>query len=229
MTGKLAKSDPVVGGEAPQPRPGLVHISQLTPDPKNARKRTERSYGMLHRSLSDFGAGRSILVDENGLIIAGNGTVEAAASVGIERVLVVPVDGNTLVAVQRTDLDATSKTALAIADNRSSDTSEFDAAVLAQLLEEDQNLDISPWFTKDEIRALGGETLPPEEPPPSSGKGMEIILRFQEQEAFDRFGSLLVQLAAALPEPEDLTERLSLVIQAYLQQKPSRGRPSKNL
>lgn len=228
MTGKIVQSPEQEDQGAGQPRPGLVHISQLTPDPKNARKRTERSFGMIHRSLSDFGAARSIVVDEAGVVLAGNGTVEAAAAVGIERVLVVPVDGNTLVAVQRTDLDPTAKKALAIADNRSSDTSAWDAEVLTQLLEEDENLDISPWFTHDEIAALGGEEDLPPDPPASSGKGLEIKLLFEEQEAFDRFGALLVQLAAALPEPEELTDRLAVVIEAYLSTKTRRGRSSQS-
>jgi hypothetical protein len=174
---------------------------------------------MLSRSISDFGAARSIVVDENGVVLCGNGTVEAAAIHGINRVLVIPTDGNTLVAVQRTDLSPTAKTGLALADNRSSDTSEFSGRMLAELMEADQMLDISPWFTEDEFSALlkadeVEESLPPEEPAAKSG--LEIKIAFDDQEAFDRFGSLLVQLAASLPELDELSERLALVIEEHL-------------
>jgi hypothetical protein len=174
---------------------------------------------MLSRSISDFGAARSIVVDENGVVLCGNGTVEAAAIHGINRVLVIPTDGNTLVAVQRTDLSPTAKTGLALADNRSSDTSEFSWRMLAELMEADTMLDISPWFTEDEFSALlkADEVeppLPPEEPAAKSG--LEITIAFDDQEAFDRFGSLLVQLAASLPEQDELSERLALVIEEHL-------------
>jgi hypothetical protein len=181
---------------------------------------------MLSRSISDFGAARSIVVDENGVVLCGNGTVEAAAIHGINRVLVIPTDGNTLVAVQRTDLSPTAKTGLALADNRSSDTSEFSGRMLAELMEADTMLDISPWFTEEEFSALlkADEVeppLPPEEPAAKSG--LEITIAFDDQEAFDRFGSLLVQLAASLPELDELSERLALVIEEHLNRRDRRG------
>lgn len=60
---------------------------------------------MIENSLRNFGAGRSILLDQNGKIIAGNKTVENAGAIGLEDVLVVQTDRNKLVAVQRMDLD----------------------------------------------------------------------------------------------------------------------------
>ena len=224
VTGKIVPISKMEDGSDSSPRAGFVTLADLTSDPKNARRRTERSCNMLHRSMSDFGAARSIVVDENGTILCGNGTVEAAAAIGIERVLVIPTDGNTLVAVQRIDLDQTAKTGLALADNRSSDTSEFDGKILAELIEADSRLDISPWFSEDEFAALlrrdEVEPIPPVESEAKSG--MEIKIAFDDQEAFDRFGSLLVQLAAALPEVDDLAERLAVVIEGHLNQRARR-------
>jgi hypothetical protein len=224
--GQLASIARPVEDAETSPRARVVTLAELTPDPKNARRRTERSHGMLSRSISDFGAARSIVVDENGVVLCGNGTVEAAAIHGINRVLVIPTDGNTLVAVQRTDLSPTAKTGLALADNRSSDTSEFSGQMLAELMEADTMLDISPWFTEDEFSALlkADEVeppLPPEEPAAKSG--LEITIAFDDQEAFDRFGSLLVQLAASLPELDELSERLALVIEEHLNRRDRRG------
>ncbi len=129
----------------------MATLKDLKPDPRNARKRTERSAGLIARSLEQFGAARSIVIDENGQILAGHGTVEAAAQVGIEDVLVVPADGRTIVAVQRTDLSAEQKVQYAIADNRASDLSDWDADMLQEL---STDHDLSNWFNEDELAAI---------------------------------------------------------------------------
>ena len=57
------------------------------------------------RSLSPrVGAARSIVIDEDGVVLSGNATIEAAAQAGIDRVKVVEADGNEIVAVQRKGL-----------------------------------------------------------------------------------------------------------------------------
>jgi hypothetical protein len=60
---------------------------------------------MIENSLRNVGAGRSIVLDKHGKIIAGNKTVENAGAIGLEDVIVVQTDGTKLVAVQRMDLD----------------------------------------------------------------------------------------------------------------------------
>lgn len=80
-------------------------LADLTPDAKNANRGTERGGQMVEDSLRTYGAGRSILIDKHGVIIAGNKTAEHAGSIGFEDVIIVPTDGTKLVAVQRTDLD----------------------------------------------------------------------------------------------------------------------------
>jgi hypothetical protein len=222
LTAEIMPTAPAQDGPDSSPRAALLPISKLIPDRKNARRRTPRSRDMLARSMEEFGAARSIVVDENGRVVAGNGTAEAAINAGIDRVLFIPSDGNTLIAVQRFDLSETEKISLALADNRTGDTSEFDGAMLAQLVEEDAQLDVSPWFSEEEFAALVAgdqvdedETEPPA-PPSKPDSGLEIKLQFATQEEFNRFGTLLVQLAAALPEPAELTGRLALVIEAYL-------------
>lgn len=221
VSAAIVPTVPPAEGAAANPKPALVPIGNLVLDARNARRRTPRSADMLAHSIAEFGAARSIVVDENGRVLAGNGTAEAAKNAGIDRVLFIPSDGNTLIAVQRLDLSETEKTSLALADNRTSDTSEFDGAMLAQLVEEDAQLDISPWFSEEEFAALlAGDQVEEEEPAPPSkpDSGLEIKLQFASQEEFDRFGSLLVQLAAALPEPAELTGRLAMAIEAYLDQ-----------
>jgi hypothetical protein len=82
----------------------ISKLSDLTPDARNANKGTERGNSRIERSLRQYGAGRSILIDKKGRIIAGNKTVENAAAIGLEEVTVVQTDGKRIIAVQRTDL-----------------------------------------------------------------------------------------------------------------------------
>jgi hypothetical protein len=94
-------------------------LADLTPDGDNFNKHTEFGQKLLEDSLRKFGAGRSILVDKDGNIIAGNSTTETAAAIGMEDVIVVPTDGKKLVVVQRTDLtlDSPEGREMALADN----------------------------------------------------------------------------------------------------------------
>lgn len=94
-------------------------LADLTPDGENFNRHTEFGQKLLEDSLRKFGAGRSILVDKDGNIIAGNSTTETAAAIGMEDVIVVPTDGKKLVVVQRTDLslDSPEGRELALADN----------------------------------------------------------------------------------------------------------------
>lgn len=78
-----------------------VHI---TPDPNNANKGTQRGRGLLEKSLRQYGAGRSVLADKNGMLIAGNKTAEVAQELVIPY-RVVETDGHELIVVQRNDLD----------------------------------------------------------------------------------------------------------------------------
>ena len=144
-------------------------ISDLIPDHANANKGTERGRYALEASLRQYGAGRSILLDKNGRIIAGNKTAEVAADVGLDDVIVVQTDGKQIVAVQRTDLDIDSAEGrgLAYADNRVGELSlDWDAEqVLADL---DAGVDLSALFRQDEldamIQGIGGSSgaLPPD-------------------------------------------------------------------
>ena len=95
-------------------------IDTLRQDPNNANKGTKRGRALLEESLRQHGAGRSILADKHGVIIAGNKTLETATELGLP-VRIVESDGTELVVVKRTDLDLEhdpAARALAYADNR---------------------------------------------------------------------------------------------------------------
>ena len=82
-----------------------MKLSELKPDVRNARKRNKRASSTIEHSLKTLGAGRSIVIDKHGAIIAGNGVVENAAKAGITDIEVIQSDGSRIIAVQRVDLD----------------------------------------------------------------------------------------------------------------------------
>lgn len=94
-------------------------ISDLIPDDKNFNKGTQIGQHLMEKSLGKFGAGRSILIDKNNRIIAGNKTIENAAAIGMEDVQIVESDGKTIIAVRRNDIDLDTPQGreMALADN----------------------------------------------------------------------------------------------------------------
>ena len=97
----------------------LIDIEELRQDTLNFNKGTYEGEWLIKKSLERFKAGRSVLIDKNNNIIAGNKTVSAAATMGM-KVRVIETTGEELVAVKRTDIDLDSKEGreLALADNR---------------------------------------------------------------------------------------------------------------
>lgn len=139
--------------------PRHLHLKDLTPDPNNANRGTDRGRDALAQSLREYGPGRAVLIDRRGRVIAGNKTVEQAKRLGI-RLRVVKTDGQHLIAVQRDDLDLATDPrarALAIADNRTGELDlEWDVEMLQKLRAE--GLDLSAFWTDDEFAALFDET-----------------------------------------------------------------------
>ncbi len=130
----------------------ISNIADLKPDSKNARKHNQRNLDMIVDALHKVGAARSIVIDENGVILAGNGVVEAAADAGIERVQVVDADGETIVAVRRTGLTDEQKRKLAYYDNRTAEVAEWDAEQIAADLE--AGFDFAGMFSEEEMHAI---------------------------------------------------------------------------
>ena len=145
-----------------KPAAVIETLADLTPDPRNARRHNPRNVGMLEKALGEVGAARSIVIDEHGVVLAGNATIEAAARAGIEKVQVVDADGETIIAVRRTGLTAKQKTRLALYDNRTAELADWDADVIADLLATEREL-LDGLFADDELSKLIPYTEPPEE------------------------------------------------------------------
>ena len=126
-------------------------MNEIKFDKRNYRKHDKKNKSLIKKSLEKFGAGRSIVVDAEGEIIGGNGVYEQAQKLGL-KTKIVETDGSELVVVKRTDLktDDEKRKALAVMDNSTSDTSEFDLELL------------TTDFTVDELEDFGIE-LPEEE------------------------------------------------------------------
>lgn len=124
----------------------MGNISDLKFDDKNFNKHTQYGMGLLEKSLNQFGAGRSILVDKDNNIIAGNGIVEAAQNAGITKTKVIETDGTELVVVKRKDvaLDSEEGRGMALADN---------ATAAADLEWNDETL--GEYFDDDYLRQWG--------------------------------------------------------------------------
>jgi len=158
---------------------------KLKLDAHNANKGTERGRAMVEASLRETGAGRSILVDKERRVIAGNKTLEAWGGLADkDNIQIVHTDGQTLVVVQRDDLDLDDPVGLArrlaYLDNRSSEVGlEWDAEeVLASI---DAGFDINGLWDDDELKDLlagldmnGNGQEPPEDPGPQIDRAEEL-------------------------------------------------------
>ena len=122
-----------------------VKISSLQSDPDNARKHSDKNIKSIIGSLKRFGQRKPIVVTGANIVIAGNGTLEAAKQLGWSEIVVsyVPVDWSFEQA-----------RAYALADNRTSELGEWDNDKLAMQLIE---LDSVGW----ELDDVGFEKLEP--------------------------------------------------------------------
>jgi DNA modification methylase len=104
-----------------------LQIKDLTPDPNNARQHDEKNLKAIQGSLNQFGQRKPIVITEAGVIVAGNGTVEAAKRLGWLEIQAVRVPG---------DWTPEQTKAFALADNRTAELAAWSPEVLASQLVE---------------------------------------------------------------------------------------------
>ena len=133
----------------------IIDISQIRHDKRNFNKGTDEGKEMMEKSFKEHGAGRSILLDKDGNIIAGNKSTSAARKAGIKKVRVIETDGTELIAVKRTDIDIDSAEGrrLALADN---------ATTQANLVFDHQELEACMLECDLDPNEWGVPILPPE-------------------------------------------------------------------
>ncbi len=109
-------------------------ISSLKLDPNNARTHSEKNLKAICGSLKKFGQQKPIVVSNENVVVAGNGTLEAAKQLGWAEISAV-----------KTDLNKTHSKAYALADNRSAELAAWDDAILGKTLTDliDEDFDIA--------------------------------------------------------------------------------------
>lgn len=158
-------------------------------DSKNYRKHSTENQEMINKSLRELGAGRSVLMDNEDELIAGNETYTQAQKLGLP-IKIVESDGKTLIVVKRTDLatEDDARKQLAIVDNLASDKSEFDF----ELLKDDFEIDFLQDVGFDDKIKRAKEQL----------KDLEILI--DEGSASSRQKQDYIVLKAKVEEREDL-------------------------
>lgn len=114
-------------------------LTDLKPDPRNARTHPKRQIDQLQASMREFGFTNPILADPEGGIIAGHGRLIAARALGMTEVPVIELSGLT---------DA-QKRALRLADNKIALNAGWDLEILQLELAELSaiDVDIDPTLT----------------------------------------------------------------------------------
>lgn len=114
-------------------------------DKRNYRIHDDQNKRLIKKSLDEYGAGRSIVIDNENEIIGGNGVFEAW---GNKPVKIVETDGSELVVVKRTDLSPNDerRKQLAVMDNSTSDSSEFDLELLKKDFDSEELADLGIFF-----------------------------------------------------------------------------------
>jgi ParB-like chromosome segregation protein Spo0J len=118
-----------------------LRIADLIPDPQNARQHDDKNLKAIMGSLKEFGQRKPIVITEAGVIVAGNGTVEAAKRLGWTQIEAVEIPN---------DWTPDKIKAFALADNRTAELATWKTEVLSAQLIELQELDV-------EIEAFGFE------------------------------------------------------------------------
>lgn len=121
-----------------------VKIEDLSPDPANVRKHSSKNLAAIRASLRRFGQQKPIVVDGDGIVRAGNGTLAAATELGWTHIDVV-----------KTELTGPDAVAYAIADNRTAELAEWDGEGLQAILRgfDDQTVE-DVGFSVQDIQML---------------------------------------------------------------------------
>ena len=136
-------------------------VANLLPDPQNARKHDQRNLDAIKTSLDKFGQRKPIVITPEGVVLAGNGTLEAAKALGWSEITV---------ALTPADWDYATAKAYALADNRSAELAEWDQSILASQLIELQTED---W----DLAGLGFDVNP------------EVATELNMEDAFSSLGN----------------------------------------
>tara|TARA_R110000824_G_scaffold96892_6_gene231680 strand:- start:4987 stop:5637 length:651 start_codon:yes stop_codon:yes gene_type:complete len=148
----------------------MLSVSDLTPDAENARLHDDRNLEAIKSSLERFGQQKPIVVDSTMSVVAGNGTLEAAKMLGWTKISAV-----------QTSLTKNEATAFAIADNRTTDLSQWDDAQMLKMVKQvNDDLGVeavsAAGWTDDELQAIREQLSVELETPSNNPSGFSKTL-----------------------------------------------------
>jgi hypothetical protein len=152
-----------------------VPIKSVKQHPKNVRLHDERNLEAIMRSLKEFGQLKPIVVGQNNYVLAGNGTLESALRLGWKEINIV-----------RVKLKTPDELAFMIADNKTTDLSEFDWHSLAEVMKElpENRLDATGFQAFEREPLLQADWNPGDAGSLDSGESSDdLLLRFTGEEA----------------------------------------------
>jgi hypothetical protein len=188
-----------------------VAVSRLTPYTKNTRTHSKAQIAQIVASIEEWGWTTPVLVDEQGVLIAGHGRVMAAKKLGILEIPCMVARGWTEAQIK----------AYGIADNQLGLNAGWDEALLKVELKDIEalNFDIGKIGFDTEALARMFDVNEPEPAPSRESRGLgEAVIQFNivfdddaQQTAWFRFVRVLKQM---YPDEESLGARLALYIAA---------------
>lgn len=121
-------------------------VDNLKYNPNNLRIHSERQIEEMSRSIKKFGQFRPVVVDENNIVLAGNGLLAALVESGYKEVDIIKYD----------DLSNTQKDQLMIADNKIYELGKMDLEEMDKKLKNmfnEDSLDV-PGFESELLREV---------------------------------------------------------------------------
>lgn len=122
-----------------------IAIADLVAPARNVRVHPELQITELGRAIVKFGQTRPVVIDEDNVILAGNGLVEACRRLGRDKVIV----------YRMTDLSSADKTKLMLSDNRIYSLGLDDHGAILDAIRGFGELDFDiPGFDAETLQAL---------------------------------------------------------------------------
>lgn len=185
----------------------ITSTKDLKFDAQNPNSGTQRGDYMLELSMQQTGVNRSVVVDKNGVLVAGNkatGKILEQGLVSPEDIVVVKTRGEKLVVVQREDWDIYKDAQARLYSYLDNQAALVGIELTGDYLEqhEAQGVDFSTFLYPEELEALFGKRSGAEGEgidPEAEWDGMpefehedktafkSITLHFKDQDAIDQF------------------------------------------
>lgn len=115
----------------------VIPIDDLTLDANNAREHNQKNLDAIANSLQMFGQRKPVVITKDLVVVAGNGTLEAAKQIGWKGLSCVTVPD---------DWDTDTIKAYALADNRTAELASWNSEILLGQLRE---LSTNDWSVTD--------------------------------------------------------------------------------